>query len=466
MKLHRRGEDFSLQTVPKSSRTRRILDVGNLIFGMPTALVFFGTGAVLGSAFGWINLITGAAIACALVIAIAFVLVDFAARTGLDSDLMSIVAGFGKRGSAITSLIYSANFVILFSLEDDIIASALTGLFPEIPKMVALVGVAVLFVAVTWFGVASLNYVMGVSLPIFLILLGASLSRTADSPAIELSPVAPSLTGVLYCTGVLMAFVVNATVGADIGRFLSPNRRRTGVVVISVIPQVSSFFGAVLLGYWIFTKTGLSDPGSAFVLLIGSAGLILVAASQFRINAINLYAGSLSLSNFGRRAFGIAPGRHAWMCALAAVGTVLAVLGVYQNILSILVFESVFVCAWVGVLVAVIWTQRLAHDRTKWDPNSAPQFDGLGIASLFLGLTVGVPASLLGNDMLKGVAPILAFVSAMVLPVIVARASKDLAAGVAIQNFRSVSRKKTVLVPSQPSGERASRAHLGIMEDS
>src|SRR5664280_2880009 len=110
------------------------------------------------------------------------------------------------------------------------------------------------------------------------------------------------ISGTLSATAVLMAFVVNATVAADVGRFLPPSSRRAGAISMGIVLQLVSFFGTTLIGAWFSYRLGTpQDPGTYFVDLLGPWGVVLVTVTQFRINAINAYAGSLALSNFFAR---------------------------------------------------------------------------------------------------------------------------------------------------------------------
>jgi purine-cytosine permease-like protein len=392
------GEDFALESVPENGARTRIESLFSVCLGIPTALVFLSTGASLRAAFGMNNLLIGAAIVTAVVSVAGFVLTIAASLSGLDSDLLSIVAGFGTRGSAITSLIYSANFVVLFSLEDQIIANALLEQYPGLHRWAILISLGACTVVVTWFGIKLISILMWVTLPIFGVCFAVLIfwlqTHTARQGAMIGSKYSVSLSGVCSVVAVLMAFVVNATVAADVGRFLPYRRRIAGAISLGVVLQVISFFGSMMLGAWLVDRLRIgTDPGIYLVEVLGVLGLVYVVVSQVRINVINLYAGSLSLSNFFARSIGFRPGRHAWVLVLALLGTALAMTDVYEKLLAVLTFESVFVTAWVAVLVTYLLRNGLLNESRMHGRllDRVRLFNPVGLTALGAALLGAVP---------------------------------------------------------------------------
>jgi hypothetical protein len=401
----RPSEDFALEPVPPTSRSHRIRAILNVLGGIPTALVFLATGAELEASHGTGSLLVGIVIVTVLVSILAYVLTLFAARSGLDSDLTSIYAGFGTRGSAMTSLIYSLNFFILFALESDIIATAVNTQYPDVSRWMVLLLMGIGLLILNWRGVSSLAIAMAVTLPVFLGLLGVFIAKSSTPEHEPALPTDLSSASLISVCGVLMAFVVNATVSADVGRFLGRNTSNGRAALLAVVLQVLSFGGAVGLGAWMQRNLGVANPGAAFVLVLGIWGLLAVGASQLRINLINLYAGSLSLSNFGRRAFEWQPGRAIWSVVLAVGGTLLALSNIYENLLDVLTFEAVFTCAWVGVLVVAILKRRLLAPQ---DLSARPvaQVDLGGLASLGIAIALAIPIAFgAAGPTVRGFAP-------------------------------------------------------------
>ena len=118
-------EDYALRFTPRSFRKWSEWRVANTAFGAAAFLVLEAVGATLLVQYGFINaalaiLATGLIIflpACRSAI--------YAARYGVDMDLLTRGAGFGYLGSTITSLIYASFTFIFFALEAAIMAYAL-----------------------------------------------------------------------------------------------------------------------------------------------------------------------------------------------------------------------------------------------------------------------------------------------------------------------------------------------------
>lgn len=396
------GEDYSLQHVPAGRRHSHLLSLLGVTLAIPTALAFLAVGGALELVYGTPTLLLSLALASIAIGFAGVVLTQFASLSGLDSDLMSARVGFGQLGSAVTSLIYSANFVILFAVEDSIIVSAVQSRFPTVPRLVLLCAVGIFLLLTTFRGVAALTRLMRWTSPIFVILVGYLLIRASErhehihrfwsfngSAGTSLS-----IAGTAAAVAPLMAFIVNATVSADVGRFLPPEHRKRGGWLLGIGLQVTSFFGAALLGAWLAFRLNLgADPGSYLVQLLGTYGVIYVLVSQIRINAVNAYAGSLSLSNFAARLFKIRPGRQVWLAFLIALGSALAQTNLYAHLLSVLTFEAVFVVAWVAALVAYILRHRLFLDASveMLSLDTAPLVQIDGCVALLFSVVIAAP---------------------------------------------------------------------------
>lgn len=415
-----RREDFALQQVPRSSRSPDTPSLFAVLLAIPSALVFFAVGGALGQRYGTFALLTGLCVASVIIGCAGWILTSYACRTGLDSDLISIRAGFGQKGSGVTSALYSVNFVVLFAIEASIIASAMHHEAPAIPRAVVLLGLAVLVLLLAWWGVASLARVMTATLPLFLVFLVLAFVEAGGAPAPGESfwSYSPSshldTTAWLAVLAALLAFIVNATVAADVGRFLKPERRRVGAFLFGGVLQVASFGGATLLGAWFSWRLGgATSPGVYLPGLIGGLGLACVMLSQLRINLINAYSGSLSLSNFAARLFDWRPGRHVWMIVLVVVSTAIAMGRVSDHLVEVLTFEAIFVMAWVSTLISYIAVFDSGPRRRDRPIDDYPAMNPVGMAALAATLAVAIPLAFgLGGELGRALAPLVAIVIA------------------------------------------------------
>src|SRR6202000_2050629 len=115
-------EDYALRYTPQSFRRWSELRVANTAFGAASFLVLEAVGATLLVEYGFVNAFW-AILATGLVLLLAgWAISVYAARYGVDMDLLTRGAGFGYIGSTLTSLIYASFTFIFFALEAAIMA--------------------------------------------------------------------------------------------------------------------------------------------------------------------------------------------------------------------------------------------------------------------------------------------------------------------------------------------------------
>ena len=118
-------EDYALRFTPRTFRKWSAWRVANTAFGAASFLVLEAVGATLLVQYGFTNALW-AILATGLIIFLAGLPISvYAARHGVDMDLLTRGAGFGYIGSTITSLIYASFTFIFFALEGSIMAQGL-----------------------------------------------------------------------------------------------------------------------------------------------------------------------------------------------------------------------------------------------------------------------------------------------------------------------------------------------------
>ena len=118
-------EDWALRFTPQRFRRWSTWRVANTAFGAASFLILEAVGATLLVQYGFINALW-AIVATGLIIFLAGLPISiYAARYGVDMDLLTRGAGFGYIGSTLTSLIYASFTFIFFAIEAVILAMAL-----------------------------------------------------------------------------------------------------------------------------------------------------------------------------------------------------------------------------------------------------------------------------------------------------------------------------------------------------
>jgi purine-cytosine permease-like protein len=353
-------EDFALNKVPVESRMAWS-SVLNVTIGIAGAMIFMQVSGQMALAYGTVNAIMACIYATLATGILAVFIAYIAAKTGLNSNLMARGAGYGFVGSALTSLIYASNFIILASIEGSIMAQAIHAYIPAIPVWVFMVILGLLIIPLNWYGMKQMNKLQKYSLPVYVILLvsGIIIALNMDLPHTSdwmiFMPEGGQIGGkaLLTCIGILNGIVgVQSLLTADYARFIRPGEIKWGSFAVGFIPQLASFFIMGLVGIWFAVRFAESNPGVYMVSVLGVWGAVYTVLSQMRINLINIYSGSLSLSNFFSRVFRFTPGRVFWVIVAAVIAILSMLFNVIGHVGSVLTFQAVFMFAWAASLVA------------------------------------------------------------------------------------------------------------------
>ena len=118
-------EDYALRYTARSFRKWSEFRVANTAFGSLSFLALEAIGGAIALNYGFTNAMWAFLVAGLVIFLASLPIAIYAARYGLDMDLLTRGAGFGYMGSTITSLIYAVFTFIFFALEAAIMALAL-----------------------------------------------------------------------------------------------------------------------------------------------------------------------------------------------------------------------------------------------------------------------------------------------------------------------------------------------------
>jgi len=402
-----RREDYALRYVPERYRQWGWASLTGVMVGVATAMFFLAWGGELITAYGTTDLLLGMLFGTICIGGLAFIFATIASRTGLDSDLITRGAGFGFLGSAITSLIYSFNFLMFFAFEGTIMATAIHAWWPHIPEGLIYVVIGLVFLPLSWWGITVMNWLMWATIPIYLGLLawaivlagtnGAHVSFWSYHPLHPVSTAAgPAILQVLAA---VMALISQSTIAADIGRFIPRGKNIRGAIAVGFISQLITFLVLTMLGGWLTLRLGNStNPGAYLTKLLGVWGVTLVIITQLRINVSNVYSGSLAYTNFFCRVFHYTPGRHYWVVLTAVLGTLLMFGGIFTHLLTVLTFEGVFVTAWIMAIISDIAINKsilgISPKNYLYKRAQLYRFNPVGVGALLIALAISLPFAL------------------------------------------------------------------------
>nr|WP_232727863.1 ATP-binding protein [Acidovorax sp. 69] len=378
-------EDYALRYTPQRFRKWSEWRVANTAFGAASFLILEAVGATLLVQYGFINAFW-AIVATGLIIFLAGLPISvYAARYGVDMDLLTRGAGFGYIGSTLTSLIYASFTFIFFALEAAVMAYALE-LALDIPPTWGYLICAIVVIPLVTHGVSAISRLQMWTQPLWLVMLVVPFAYVlVRDPG--------AFSGVVHYGGELMRgatfqlplFGAALTVGialitqmgeqADYLRFMPASTPATrgrwwlGVLVGGpgwVVLGVLKMLGGALLAYLALTHMVPAeravDPNQMYLAAYEyvfpnygwavAATALFVVISQLKINVTNAYAGSLAWSNFFSRLTHSHPGRVVWVVFNTLIAFMLMEMNVFRAMGEVLGLYSNIAIAWIMSVVA------------------------------------------------------------------------------------------------------------------
>jgi hypothetical protein len=121
-------EDYALRFTATKARQWSIARVALTALGATAFLALEAIAAAITLNYGFTNAVWAMFTVAAVIMVTGAPITYYAAKHGLDIDLLTRGAGFGYVGSTVTSLIYASFTFIFFAIEAAILASALQAL--------------------------------------------------------------------------------------------------------------------------------------------------------------------------------------------------------------------------------------------------------------------------------------------------------------------------------------------------
>ncbi len=444
-------EDYALRFTPRSFRKWSILRVSNTALGAISFLVLEAIGGTIAVNYGVINALW-AILAVGIIIFLTGLPISYyAAKYGLDMDLLTRGAGFGYIGSTISSFIYASFTFILFSLEAAIMAYALE-LYFHMPLYIGYLVSALIVIPLVTHGVTLISRIQMITQPIWLILMCMPFIAVLHHDP-EIFSKLLQFSGISGGTGEfnLLMFGAATAVGValipqigeqvDFLRFMpektAKNRWRWNFGVLMAGPGwvflgMAKMLGGVLLAYLVIQSdmsfqqavnpTHMYLVGFGYVFNSHDIALavttLFVVISQVKVNMTNAYAGSLAWSNFFARLTHSHPGRVVWVVFNALIAIMLMELDVFKAIEQVLGLYSNIAIAWITAVVAdLVINKPLGLSPKGIEFRRAYLYDinPVGVGTMFLASAISIAAfSGIFGDEAKAFSPFIALITALV----------------------------------------------------
>jgi len=162
-------EDYALRFTAKSARRWSAARVANTALGAISFLALEAIGGTITLNYGVTNATAAILVVSVIIFCCGLPIAYYAAKCGIDIDLLTRGAGFGYIGSTITSLIYASFTFIFFAIEAVILASALEMCF-GIPRPVGYLISAVVIIPLVTYGITLISRFQLWTQPLWIVL--------------------------------------------------------------------------------------------------------------------------------------------------------------------------------------------------------------------------------------------------------------------------------------------------------
>ncbi len=454
-------EDYTLRFAPRSYRRWSTAVVGVSALGGIAYLADFAIGANVGISYGTTNALWGIGIFAVVIFATGFPLAYYAARYNIDLDLITRGSGFGYYGSVVTNVIFATFTFIFFALEGSIMAQGLK-LGLHIPLWAGYACSTLVIFPLVIYGMKVLSQLQLWTTPLWLMLMVAPFVYLVISHPESVGEFFGytgkygrsgfDLGSSLLAAGVCLSLIAQIAEQIDYLRFMPPRTPENsrswwtwmllagpGWVVFGAVKQIVGLFLAVYLVFHLVGSTSIANqPVHQFneiyqnfmpEWLAVTLAVILVVLSQIKINVTNAYSGSLAWTNSFTRLTKHYPGRVVFLGVNLTIALILMEANMFDFLNTILGFYSNCGMAWVVAVASDIVFNKyllgLSPKKPEFRRGMLYAVNPVGFGSMLLAAGLSIVAFFGGLGAgLRPYSPLVAIVLALVMPPILAVATK------------------------------------------
>ena len=455
-------EDYALRFTAKGARKWSLSRVANTALGAISFLALEAIGAAITLNYGFDNAVVAVTIVCSLIFFAGLPICYYAAKYGVDIDLLTRGAGFGYIGSTATSLIYSSFTFIFFALEAAIMAKAMELIF-GLPLALGYIVSSLVVIPMVFHGITFISRFQLWTQPIWIVLQllpfifilahdGALVDDWQNYIGAEQAESGLNLILIGAAASVMFALIAQIGEQVDFLRFLPEKTEKTnlqwwtalvlsgpGWVIIGALKILAGSFLAVVALKQGIDIADAGDPtliyAVGFEYVTNNAHLALIVAgifvviSQLKINVTNAYAGSIAWSNFFSRLTHSHPGRVVWLVFNVCIALLLMELGIYQAFESTLSIYAIVAVSWVGALVADLVINKplgLSPKYIEFKRAHLHEINPVGVGSMVIASVMGIACYLgLLGETFRALAHFIALGSTFLLVPLIAILTKS-----------------------------------------
>ncbi|MBD1846991.1 cytosine permease [Cyanobacteria bacterium FACHB-63] len=403
------NQDYPLSAVPMSDR-RPIWSLAPLLMGFALTSTTLLAGGKLGSSLRfadmlWVMVIGNIALGsyCA---ALAYI----AAKSGLSTVLMARFS-FGAIGSRWVDFILGFTQIGWYAVTNAFIADAILKLLnlPESLEWFAIAFFTYAFCVTAYMGYTAMDWLSRLAVPAMLILIALSLSIGFRDAGDLFALVPTQSIGFTEAIAVVIAtFISGGTQATNWSRYADSTKNAvwSTLSAFMLINGLLIFAGAFCT--LVYGTNDLIEAMAKQGLLLG--GLILLILNVWTTQDNTIYAFSIAGSNFFRTSK-----RTAFVLGGATFALILALGGIYGQMIPFLLFLGTVIPPVGGIIMADYWFYRKGSFPSLESP--LPAFNWAGVIAYGVAATIAHFSGATGF----GIAPVNGVVSAAVLYVILSR---------------------------------------------
>ncbi len=455
-------EDYALRFTARRARRWSHARVANTALGSISFLALEAIGGAITVSYGFDNAVLAILVVAILVFATSLPISYYAAKYGVDIDLLTRGAGFGYIGSTVTSLIYASFTFIFFALEAAIMSFALELCF-GIPLEIGYLLNALIVIPLVTHGITKISrfqlwtqplWIVLHILPFAFLLIAGGLQpeRWMAFQGRFQSVGGPDL--LLFGAAASVALSLMAQIGeqVDFLRFLPRDRRGAdrrawwtalifagpGWIVLGALKMLAgSYLAVMLIDNGVApamaiepTHMYLESFGRVIASPEGALALtgLFVVVSQLKINVTNAYAGSIAWSNFFARLTHSHPGRVVWLVFNVTIALLLMEFGVFHALEKTLGLYANVAVAWIGALTADLVVNKplgLSPRHIEFKRAHLYDINPVGVGAMLIASALSIAAySGFFGELARAFAPFIALATAFIAAVAIAVATK------------------------------------------
>jgi cytosine permease len=364
------NEDSALEPV-MAARRQNLWFLASVMIGCTICVPVFVMGANLAHSIPLKSFILACLLGGSLAALVAMLTGIVGQRTGLPTAMLAKIA-FGTHGQVIANLSMALGSIGWFGIQTSVFSRAFVDLSAQVwdiplnlTMVTILAGLVMSTTAIIGFrGLGKLSYV---AVPLLIVLLALPLYVYFIQGRLSHLPTVTQNMG--FGTMVAMiagAYSFSATM-PDVTRFMRDGRSTLFGIVVNF---VFAYPGLLMLTGVVALASGQMDYMQIMLGLgYGSLAIVVLFLATWTTNDANVYTGALSVNIF-------LPSRPRWQIAAAVgvVGTLFAVMGLFEHFMTWLIFTGNLFAPMAGAYVADYWLDPARYSATykmeRWRPRA------------------------------------------------------------------------------------------------